>query len=111
MMSEISSSMNFFDQLPVVDPVPANPRQDEIKKYVIFDDNYICGGYGQFDEEIAATVRSVMLNEGIGLNTTYTGKAFSGMEKYLKNSGIKRKNILFVNTGGTPLFFDDLKVI
>ncbi|MBR2472071.1 MAG: 1-aminocyclopropane-1-carboxylate deaminase, partial [Clostridia bacterium] len=85
--------------------------QEDIKDYVIFDDNYICGGYGQYDDEIVDTVRNVMINEGIGLNTTYTGKAFSGMKKYLENSGINGKNILFVNTGGTPLFFDDLKVI
>lgn len=85
--------------------------QEDIKDYVIFDDNYICGGYGQYNDEIANTVKNVMINEGIGLNTTYTGKAFSGMKKYLENSGINGKNILFVNTGGTPLFFDDLKVI
>lgn len=77
--------------------------------YVTFLDDYICGGYGKYDDDILETVRRVFENEGIPLNTTYTGKAFCGMEKYIERENITDKNILFINTGGSPLFFDDLK--
>ena len=46
---------------------------------------------------------------GIPLDPTYTGKAFWGMLQYLKDHGIRGKRILFLHTGGTPLFFDLLK--
>lgn len=78
---------------------------------VIFDDSYICGGYGEYNEEILATIKDILLNEGIPLDTTYTGKAFCGMKKYLEKNKITGKKILFIHTGGTPLFFDDLKEI
>lgn len=76
---------------------------------VTFLDDYICGGYGKYDNDILATVRRVFETEGIPLNTTYTGKAFRGMKKYIERENITDKNILFINTGGSPLFFDDLK--
>ena len=40
---------------------------------------------------------------------TYTGKAFYGMVRYLEEHQIHNKNILFLHTGGTPLFFDFLE--
>ena len=49
-----------------------------------------------------------MQKEGIPFNTTYTGKAFWGMKEYLASNEIENKTILFVHTGGTPLYFDDL---
>lgn len=76
---------------------------------VNFIDDYICGGYGKYDDDILETVKRVFETEGIPLNTTYTGKAFFGMEKYIERKNISDKNILFINTGGSPLFFDDLE--
>ena len=52
-----------------------------------------------------------MINHGIPLDSTYTGKAYAGMRAYLNKQGIRGKNILFIHTGGTPLFFDDLENI
>lgn len=78
-------------------------------EYVIFTDEYICGGYGKYNREIADTVKKVLIKNGIALNTTYTGKAFWGMNNYIQKNDIEGKNILFINTGGTPLFFDDLE--
>ena len=75
---------------------------------VIFDDSYICDGYGCYNDEILAAVRNMITNDGVPLNTTYTGKAFWGMLSYLEKHNISRKNVLFINTGGSPLFFDDL---
>lgn len=74
-----------------------------------FDDSYICGGYGKYNNEIADTIKKVMAKEGIPLNTTYTAKAFWGMKQKILNENIRGKKILFIHTGGTPLFFDDLK--
>ncbi|MBQ7217144.1 MAG: pyridoxal-phosphate dependent enzyme [Synergistaceae bacterium] len=72
-------------------------------------DEYICGGYGLYDSEIADTVRNMLILNGVALDTTYTGKAFYGMYRYLNKHNISGKNILFIHTGGTPLFFDGLK--
>ena len=74
---------------------------------VEFLDDYILDGYGKYNDEIDQTIQKVLINYGIPLNRTYTGKAFWGMEKYLEN--IENKNILFIHSGGTPLFFDYLR--
>ena len=76
---------------------------------IIFDDSFICGGYGKVHKGIHDTMRRILSKEGIPLCGTYTGKAFWGMEQYIEREQIKGKNILFIHTGGTPLFFDDLK--
>ena len=55
-----------------------------------------------------ATIYNVMMRYGIALDPTYTGKAFNGMTEYIENTSISGKNILFIHTGGTPLFFDYL---
>lgn len=78
---------------------------------VIFDDSYICDGYGEYNNEVTDIIKHVLLNDGIPLNTTYTGKAFWGMKEYLKKNNITGKKILFIHTGGTPLFFDNLRKI
>ena len=54
-------------------------------------------------------IRKVYASDGIPLDMTYTGKAFYGMVKYLEDNQIRDKNILFLHTGGTPLFFDFLE--
>lgn len=73
---------------------------------IIIDDSYICGGYGKYDSSISNTIFDMYLNHGIPLDPTYTGKAFKGMIDYIKKNEIANKNILFLHTGGTPLFFD-----
>lgn len=48
------------------------------------------------------------------MDSVYTAKAYEGMKKYLDDlddKDIKNSDILFIHTGGTPLFFDDLKMI
>lgn len=73
---------------------------------VELEDGFRKGGYGCWDGEIAGCIREVFLNFGVPLDPTYTGKAFAGMRAYLKRHGIRKKNILFLHTGGTPLFYD-----
>lgn len=73
-----------------------------------FTDAYICGGYGKHTPEIKDTIHQMLCKNGIPLNATYTGKAFWGMARFIKENKIENKNILFINTGSVPLFFDDI---
>ena len=74
-----------------------------------FIDDYIVDGYGTHNVEIVQIIKEILINEGIPLDATYTGKAFWGMKEYIRKNQIIDKNILFIHTGGTPLFFDDLE--
>lgn len=73
---------------------------------IILEDAYCLGGYGKTNEELLEFVEEQFLNNGIPFDPTYTGKALLGMEKYLKENNIKNKKVLFIHTGGLPLFFD-----
>ena len=84
---------------------------EEIQKRTVFIDDYTGSGYGKDSEEVAATIMDAMRRYGIPLDSTYTGKAFYGMKQYLTKHKIQGKNILFIHTGGTPLFFDDMDAI
>ena len=75
---------------------------------LVFTDAYRLGGYGQYHEGVTATIDNVMKREGIPMDSTYVGKAFWGMCEYVKENGIADKNILFIHTGGAPLFFDKI---
>ena len=86
-----------------------NCNKEEVETRTVFNDDYIGCGYGKENEEIEDVIRETMIKYGIPLDSTYTGKAFQGMKKYIAENNIKNKNILFIHTGGTPLFFDDLR--
>lgn len=76
---------------------------------VSFIDDYVLDGYGNYNKAILQTIKKMLTQEGIPLDTTYTGKAFWGMKEYIRKNQVASKNILFIHTGGTPLFFDDLE--
>lgn len=80
--------------------------ENEIQEKTIFIDDYT-SGYGKDDSRVTDTIEMVLKTYGIPLDATYTGKAFMGMSEYIKD--IRNKNILFIHTGGTPLFFDALR--
>lgn len=82
--------------------------EEQIQAATVFVDDYT-EGYGKENPQIIKTIFSVLKKYGIPLDATYTGKAFMGMQEYIKENKIKEKNILFIHTGGTPLFFDVLK--
>ena len=75
---------------------------------VVVVDKYMCGGYAEYDDNILDTINEVYKADGVVLDPCYTGKAFYGMTQYLRENDIRDKNILFLHTGGTPLFFDML---
>lgn len=86
--------------------------EENVKPDVIsFIDDYVLDGYGAYNNEVLELIRDVLMKEGFPLDTTYTGKGFWGMTEYIKKNQIAGKNILFIHTGGTPLFFDDLEVL
>ena len=84
-------------------------EKEKIEKMTIFEDLYTGDGYGKDNKEIMNTIKEVLIKYAIPLDSTYTGKAFNGMKNYLIKNKIKNKNILFIHTGGTPLFFNDLE--
>jgi len=73
-----------------------------------FIDDYVLDGYGDYNDSIIQTIKDVLTKDGVPLDATYTGKAYWGMKEYLKKKKVTGENILFIHTGGTPLFFDDL---
>ncbi len=81
---------------------------DAIQAATIFIDDYT-DGYGKDDKRVTDTIEAVLNNYGIPLDATYTGKAFMGMTEYIRKIQITGKNVMFIHTGGTPLFFDTLK--
>lgn len=84
--------------------------EDKIQAATIFIDDYT-SGYGKNDKRVLKTIETAMKKYGIPLDATYTGKAFMGMMEYIVKEHILEKNILFIHTGGTPLFFDELRKI
>ena len=86
-----------------------NISNEQVEANTHFVDDYIGTGYGKDNIEIRETIMSVMIKYGVPLDSTYTGKAFLGMKKYIIDNKIEGKNILFIHTGGTPLFFDDIE--
>lgn len=88
-----------------------NVNKKKFTKLVKFVDDYIGTGYGDSNVNILDIIKNMLFNNGIALNTTYTGKAYYGMMKYIEKNNIENKNILFINTGGLPLFFDNLEEI
>ena len=83
-------------------------NEKQIQDATFFIDDYT-EGYRSDDRRVLETIKAVFRNYGIPLDATYTGKAFFGMTEYIEN--ISNKNILFIHTGGTPLFFDSLRSI
>ena len=71
-----------------------------------FIDEYRLDGYGNINNYIIDTIKHVAKTNGILLDPIYTGKAFWGMNEYIKANKIKGKKILFIHTGGTPLVFN-----
>lgn len=62
--------------------------------------------YGDYGPEVEATIRSMMLAYGVPMDGTYVGKAFCGLRQLAQRENWQNKRVLFIHTGGTPLFFD-----
>lgn len=64
------------------------------------------GSYGAPDAAIAALIDQQFRDYGLPLDMTYTGKAYYAMQQLMAQEGWQNQRIVFVHTGGTPLFFD-----
>lgn len=62
-------------------------------------DKYLCGGYDKSNQELDHLSLNSVKNYGFTLDTTYTGKAFYGMQQYIKSNHLQG-NFLFWHTGG-----------
>lgn len=60
--------------------------------------------YGMYDDAVAADIREMLQNYGIPLDGTYTGKAWHALKQEARCW--HNQTILFLHTGGAPLFFD-----
>lgn len=67
---------------------------------IVFTADYLMGGYEKYTEEMEAYLNTVMLETGLILDTTYSGKGFWGMMQEVKRLGLQDKKILFWHTGG-----------
>lgn len=74
-------------------------KMDQSK--VHFRDEWIGEGYEKASQEVLETIRWAALTEGIILDPTYTGKAFTGMLELAESGEIERgSRVLFWHTGG-----------
>ena len=96
----------------IAENISAYVGKNKFKKgSICFEDKYVLDGYGNYNSRIIDIIKQLLTQDSISLDTTYTGKAFWGMIEYLKEHSIESKTILFVHTGGLPLFFDKLATI
>lgn len=67
---------------------------------ILFNTDYLCGGYELFTPEMEIYLRKAMVETGLMFDTTYSGKAFYGMMDVIKKNGLQDKKIVFWHTGG-----------
>lgn len=67
---------------------------------ILFNADYLCGGYEQFTPEMQEYLNLVMRQTGLVFDTTYSGKAFYGMMDIIKKEKMFDKRIVFWHTGG-----------
>lgn len=83
-------------------------KEDVIKEECIEICDAYRLAYGVYDDHTAATMQRMMKQHGIPMDGTYTGKAYSGLLRLAEAQGWRDQRILFIHTGGTPLYFDSL---
>jgi len=71
---------------------------------ILFNTDYLYGGYEQFTPEMDAYLKKAMKETGLVFDTTYSGKAFYGMMNIIKKEGLQDKKIVFWHTGGIMNF-------
>ena len=67
---------------------------------IIFNTDYLYGGYEQYTPEMESFLKEVMKSTGLMFDTTYSGKGFYGMMDIIKKGHLQNKNIIFWHTGG-----------
>lgn len=81
-----------------------NIEKQDINVY----DEFIRQGYGLAGQNVVETMKFLAKKEAIILDPVYTGKAFDGMLNLIKRNIFKKEEpIIFLHTGGAPLFFSN----
>ena len=75
-------------------------QQINYEDRVLFNTDYLQGGYEKYIPEMQTYLESVMKKTGLVFDTTYSGKAFWGMLDVISKEQLLNKNILFWHTGG-----------
>lgn len=83
---------NFYNQLC------ENFYIEKRHETIILDD-YLCGGYEKYNDELKKISDDSIRDYGFALDTTYSGKAFWGMRQYILQHNL-HGNIVFWHTGG-----------
>ena len=78
--------------------------ESRIKQLPQIIDNYLCGGYGQYNDDIESVILD-MESKGTALDPCYTGKSYCGMLSEIRKGHLKG-DILFIHTGGYPVYLD-----
>lgn len=73
---------------------------DRYDDRILFNTDYLCGGYEQFTPVMDDYLKMAMKETGLMFDTTYSGKAFYGMMDYIKKHHLQNKKIVFWHTGG-----------
>ncbi|WKT73389.1 1-aminocyclopropane-1-carboxylate deaminase/D-cysteine desulfhydrase [Acinetobacter variabilis] len=71
----------------------------EKRHQTIVLDDYLCGGYELYNDELKKVSDCSVRDYGFALDTTYSGKAFWGMQQYILKHNL-HGNIVFWHTGG-----------
>lgn len=84
--------------------------ESEFKKQGVIEvyDRVLQGGYGLMEEASRKCISDFWIKNSIPIDHTYIGKGVFGMMRYLDENNICGKNVLFIHTGATPLFFEDI---
>lgn len=68
---------------------------------VLFRDDWLCGGYEKFTNDIVDVIRLAAQYDGLVLDPTYTGKAFAALIDLVRSGEIPQMSrVLFWHTGG-----------
>lgn len=78
------------------------------KNLVEVYDGVLQGGYGMTSLGNKEFIWDFSKYNSLPLDHTYVGKGMFGMMRYLEEQRIIDKNVLFIHTGATPLFYEDL---
>lgn len=84
------------------------PIPDSWRDRIDLQCGYNRGGYGESDTSVEAMVELMLSENSLPTDPTYTAKALLGLEAYASEHGVRNSDILFLHTGGLPLFFDYL---
>ena len=74
--------------------------QKDYTESILFNTDYLCGGYEQYTTEMKTYLEDTMRKTGLMFDTTYSGKGFYGMMQEIKKLHLEDKNIVFWHTGG-----------